>query len=207
MIGFIRGVLAHKEPPRLLVDVNGVGYEIEVPMSTLFSLPDIGTEVFLRTHLVTRDDQQILFGFATEDERRLFRSLVKVSGVGAKLALTILSGISVEGFVQCVQMDDKATLVRLPGIGRKTAERLILDMRDRVDQMASDPGALRGAGSVNGQGGLPAGGGPSPRAEAYNALVTLGYKHSEVQKMLERVAMDDQTTEDILRLVLKSVGP
>lgn len=205
MIGFIRGVLAHKEPPRLLVDVNGVGYELEVPMSTLFSLPAIGEEVFLRTHLVTRDDQQTLFGFATEDERRLFRSLVKVSGVGAKLALTILSGISVEGFVQCVQMDDKATLVRLPGIGRKTAERLILDMRDRIDQIASDTEASRVAASANGKGG--AGGGPSPRTEAYNALVTLGYKHAEVQKMLERVTTDDQTTEDILRLVLKSVAP
>ena len=205
MIGFIRGVLAHKEPPRLLVDVNGVGYELEVPMSTLFSLPAIGAEVFLRTHLVTRDDQQTLFGFATEDERRLFRSLVKVSGVGAKLALTILSGISVEGFIQCVQMDDKATLVRLPGIGRKTAERLILDMRDRIDQIASDTGTLRAAASANGKG--IAGGGPSPRTEAYNALVTLGYKHAEVQKMLERVTTDDQTTEDILRLVLKSVAP
>ncbi len=205
MIGFIRGVLAHKEPPRLLVDVNGVGYELEVPMSTLFSLPAIGAEVFLRTHLVTRDDQQTLFGFATEDERRLFRSLVKVSGVGAKLALTILSGISVEGFIQCVQMDDKATLVRLPGIGRKTAERLILDMRDRIDQIASDTGAPHVAASANGKGG--AGGGPSPRTEAYNALVTLGYKHAEVQKMLERVTTDDQTTEDILRLVLKSVAP
>lgn len=206
MIGFIRGVLAHKEPPRLLVDVNGVGYELEVPMSTLFRLPDIGAEVFLRTHLVTRDDQQILFGFATEDERRLFRSLIKVSGVGAKLALTILSGISVEGFVQCVQMDDKATLVRLPGIGRKTAERLILDMRDRIDQMASTAGSPGGAGSLNGQGEARAGG-SSPQTEAYNALVTLGYKHGEVQKMLERVAMEDQTTEQILRMVLKSVAP
>ena len=205
MIGFIRGVLAHKEPPRLLVDVNGVGYELEVPMSTLFNLPAIGAEVFLRTHLVTRDDQQTLFGFATEDERRLFRSLVKVSGVGAKLALTILSGISVEGFIQCVQMDDKATLVRLPGIGRKTAERLILDMRDRIDQIAYDTGEPREDASANGKG--IAGAGPSPRTEAYNALVTLGYKHAEVQKMLERVTTDDQTTEDILRLVLKSVAP
>jgi Holliday junction DNA helicase RuvA len=204
MIGFIRGVLTHKEPPWLLVDVNGVGYEMEVPMSTLFRLPAIGEEVFLRTHLVTRDDRQTLFGFATEEERRLFRSLVKVSGVGAKLALTILSGISVEGFVQCVQTEDKAALVKLPGIGRKTAERLILDMRDRIDQMAG-AGQVSADGRVNGAGVTPSGA-LSPRTEAYNALVTLGYKHGEVQKMLERVSIDDQTTEGILRLVLKSVA-
>jgi Holliday junction DNA helicase RuvA len=206
MIGFIRGVLAHKEPPLLLVDVNGVGYELEVPMSTLFRLPAIGAEVLLRTHLVTRDDHQTLFGFATEDERRLFRGLIKVSGVGAKLALTILSGISVESFVQCVQMDDKASLVRLPGIGRKTAERLIIDMRDRIDQMTSGAGAQVEAEGVNGAGEMPSGG-SSPRTEAYNALVTLGYKPGEVQKMLGRVSIEDQTTEDILRLVLKSVAP
>jgi Holliday junction DNA helicase RuvA len=206
MIGFVRGVLAHKEPPWLLVDVNGVGYELEVPMSTLFCLPDIGVEVFLRTHLVMREDHQTLFGFATEDERRLFRSLIKVSGVGAKLALTILSGISVQGFIQCVQTDDKAALVKLPGIGRKTAERLIIDMRDRIDQMVSDAGRHSAVQSVNGAGGVSSGG-SSPRTEAYNALVTLGYKHAEVQKMLERVSIDDQTTEDILRVVLKSVAP
>jgi Holliday junction DNA helicase RuvA len=206
MIGFIRGKLAHKEPPWLLVDVNGVGYELEVPMSTLFRLPDVGSEVFLRTHLVTRDDHQTLFGFATEDERRLFRNLVKVSGVGAKLALTILSGISVEGFVQCVQMDDKASLVRLPGIGRKTAERLILDMRDRIEQIANGAGSAGAGDTVNGAGAMSTGT-TSPRAEAFNALVTLGYKHGEVQKMLEGVSVEDRTTEDILRLVLRSVAP
>jgi Holliday junction DNA helicase RuvA len=206
MIGFIRGVLAQKEPPRVLVDVNGVGYELEVPMSTLFRMPETGAEVFLRTHLVTRDDQQILFGFATEEERRLFRNLVKVSGVGAKMALTILSGISVDGFIQCVRMDDKATLVQLPGIGRKTAERLILDMRDRVDQMGAESAARNGVTHVNGEDAVP-GSGPGPRAEAYNALVTLGYKQAEVQKMLDRVSIEGQTTEDILRQVLKSVVP
>ena len=206
MIGFIRGVLAHKEPPRLLVDVNGVGYELEVPMSTLFRLPDIGAEVFLRTHLVTRDDQQTLFGFATEDERRLFRSLVKVSGVGAKLALTILSGISVEGFVQCVRMDDKATLVRLPGIGRKTAERLILDMRDRIEQLVASGSAGGASEGSNGAGRTPDDG-PNPRAEAFNALVTLGYKPGEVRKMLDRVSIEDLTTEEILRSVLRLAAP
>jgi Holliday junction DNA helicase RuvA len=205
MIGFIRGVLTHKEPPHLLVDVRGVGYELEVPMSTLFGLPAIGSEVFLRTHLVIRDDHQTLFGFATEEERRLFRSLVKVSGVGAKMALTILSGISVEGFVRCVETEDKAVLVRLPGIGRKTAERLILDMRDRVAQLGAGGVAGDAADGTNGAGRLPDEG-PSPRSEAYNALVTLGYKPGEAQKMLDRVAIGDETTEEILRSVLRSTA-
>ena len=197
MIGFVRGILAHKEPPWLVVDVGGVGYEIEAPMSTIFQLPNVGDEVHLCTHLVSREDQQTLFGFHTEAERRLFRNLIKVSGVGAKLALTILSGISVDGFVQCVQTEDAAALVRLPGIGRKTAERLILDMRDRLD--AAAPGAaFTSSGSAE-----PA----SARADAFNALVSLGYKAAEVQKMLDRVETDGVATEDILRSVLRAAAP
>lgn len=200
MIGFVRGILAHKEPPFLIVDVNGVGYEIEAPMSTIFCLPEVGEKVQLATHLVVRDDHQTLFGFHTEDERRLFRNLIKVSGVGAKLALTILSGISVAGFVQCVQTEDKAALIRLPGIGRKTAERLILDMRDRV-------GSAAGAGAI---GGAAIGGteSSSARIEAFNALVSLGYRQGEIQKMLDEVAIDAGTrTEDILRSVLRAAAP
>jgi len=199
MIGFLRGVLAHKAPPFLLIDVNGVGYELEVPMSTVFRLPDLGNNIELRTHLVVREDAQTLFGFSTEEERGLFRSLLKVNGVGAKLALTILSGISVDGFVQCVHNEDKATLVRLPGVGRKTAERLILDMRDRID-------AVQSAG-MNGAAPMTAEPGSVPRTEAFNALVNLGYKPGEAQKMLDAVATDGQTTEDILRQVLRSAAP
>ncbi len=197
MIGFVRGVLAHKEPPWVVIDVGGVGYEIEAPMSTIFRLPDVGNEVQLCTHLVVREDQQTLFGFHTEQERRLFRNLIKVSGIGAKLALTILSGISVEGFMQCVRAEDAATLVRLPGIGRKTAERLILDMRDRIDA-----GAGGAVGTVAGP-GEPV----SARADAFNALVNLGYKPAEVQKMLDRVETDGIATEDILRSVLRAAAP
>lgn len=197
MIGFVRGVLAHKEPPWVVIDVGGVGYEIEAPMSTIFRLPDVGNEVQLCTHLVVREDQQTLFGFHTEQERRLFRNLIKVSGIGAKLALTILSGISVEGFMQCVRAEDAATLVRLPGIGRKTAERLILDMRDRIDA-----GAGGAAGAVTGPGETV-----SARADAFNALVNLGYKPGEVQKMLDRVETDGVATEDILRSVLRAAAP
>lgn len=198
MIGFVRGRLAHKEPPWLVIDVGGVGYEIEAPMSTIFRLPDVGKEVQLCTHLVVREDNQTLFGFHTEEERRLFRSLIKVSGVGAKLALTILSGISVEGFMQCVRTEDTAALVRLPGIGRKTAERLILDMRDRIEAAVAGT-----SGGMTAAPGEPA----AARADAFNALVNLGYKPAEVQKMLDRVETDGMKTEDILRSVLRAAAP
>lgn len=197
MIGLLRGVLAHKAPPFLLIDVNGVGYELEVPMSTMFRLPEPGSLVELRTHLVVREDAQTLYGFSTEEERGLFRSLLKVNGVGAKLALTILSGISVDGFAQCVHNEDAATLVRLPGVGRKTAERLILDMRDRID--ATLPTGADGAA-------LPDDAAVVPRTEAFNALASLGYKPGEAQKMLDAVETEGQSTEDILRQVLRSVA-
>ncbi len=200
MIGFVRGRLAVKEPPSLVIDVGGVGYEIEAPMLTIFKLPDIGSEVQLQTHLVVREDQQTLFGFSTDEERRLFRSLIKVSGVGAKLALTILSGISVEGFMQCVRTEDKATLVKLPGIGRKTAERLILDMRDRVDAIGGE-----GATGATGAPAVP-GQSASARVDAFNALVSLGYKPGEVQKMLDSVETEGVKTEDILRSVLRAAA-
>lgn len=196
MIGFVRGRLAHKEPPWVVIDVGGVGYEIEAPMSTIFRLPDVGKDVQLCTHLVVREDAQTLFGFSTEEERSLFRNLIKVSGVGAKLALTILSGISVDGFRQCVLTEDKAALTRLPGIGRKTAERLILDMRDRID----------GAALAAGGGAVVPGEPASARADAFNALVSLGYKPGEVQKMLDKVDTDGVDTEDILRSVLRSAA-
>lgn len=199
MIGFIRGILVHKEPPHLLVDVNGVGYELEAPMSTIFQLPALGEQVQLRTHLAVREDQQTLYAFATDAERRLFRSLLKVSGVGAKLSLTILSGISVAEFTACVHSEDKAALTRLPGVGRKTAERLIVEMRDRLEDdvavLAPDAPAAPGA--------APAG----PRSEAYNALVSLGYKPAEARRMLDAVDGKAETTEDILRQVLRAAAP
>ena len=133
MIGRLTGTLLAKQPPALLLDVAGVGYELEAPMTTFYTLPAVGETVTLHTHLVVREDAHLLFGFASEDERRLFRALIKVSGVGARLALTILSGVSADEFVRCVQDSDTATLVRLPGIGKKTAERLIVEMRDRLD--------------------------------------------------------------------------
>lgn len=138
MIGRLTGQLAAKQPPMLLLDVNGVGYEIEAPMSTFYQLPSIGDQVTLQTHLVVREDVWLLCGFASESERRMFRDLIKVNGVGAKLALTILSGISAEDFAYCIHEGDTTTLVRLPGVGKKTAERLIIEMRDRLKAWSAD---------------------------------------------------------------------
>jgi Holliday junction DNA helicase RuvA len=195
MIGSLRGVLAHKEPPFLVVDVGGVGYELEAPLSTCFRLPAVGETVQLRTHLLVREDQHTLFGFATDGERRLFRDLLKVSGVGAKTALGVLSGMNVEAFVRAVEAEDVASLVRLPGIGRKTAERLIIEMRDRVRR----PGL---AEPVEGAPAAPA----DPRGEALDALVALGYKPPEARRMLDRVPESVTSTEDLLRAVLRSAA-
>src|SRR5215467_5889269 len=156
MIGSLRGRIASKTPPQLTVDVGGLGYELEAPMSTFFHLPAVGEEVRLLTHLVVREDAHVLYGFATEEERRLFRSLIKVSGVGPKIALALLSGISVNAFAECVVNGDTAALTRIPGVGRKTAERLIVEMRDRVAAPAASPAAGATA---------------SPEGEAYGALV------------------------------------
>ena len=157
-------------------------------MSTLFALPAVGAEVALLTHLVVREDAQLLYGFATEDERHLFRALIKVSGVGPKLALSVLSGISVDGFVRCVRDGDSVQLTRLPGIGRKTAERLVVEMRDRF-------GAEAGA--------APSGAPLSPHDEAVSALLTLGYKPAEAAQMVRAVATDGATPEDLIRRALQ----
>lgn len=195
MIGFLRGRLVSKLPPALLVDVNGVGYELEAPMSTFYGLPEVGAPVELFTHLVVREDAHILFGFATESERRLFRALLKVSGVGPRVASGILSGISVEGFLGCVETQDIASLVRIPGVGRKTAERLVIEMRDRVEQLFA-----AGAGAKTP--GVAAG----PQAEAFSALVALGYKPSEVTRLLKAVEGKAHTTEDMIRGALQAAA-
>ena len=138
MIGRISGLLIEKRPPQIIIDCNGVGYEIEAPMTTIWALPDINQQVSLYTHLAVRDDAHLLYGFSTEGERRLFRSLLKVNGVGTKMALVILSGMDANAFAECVHAEDTARLTALPGVGKKTAERLIVEMRDRVDDLRSD---------------------------------------------------------------------
>jgi Holliday junction DNA helicase RuvA len=193
MIGYLRGRLALKQPPVLLVDVNGVGYECEAPMSTFFGLAPAGAEVALYTHLVVREDAHVLYAFATEDERRLFRALLKVSGVGPRIGLGVLSGMSVETFLLCVEAQDVAPLVRLPGVGRKTAERLLMELRDRVKDLA---GAAR-------TGPLRAGETPDAQREAYGALIALGYTPGEVARLLREVAGEGLSTEDLIRRALQ----
>jgi len=196
MIGFLKGRLAVKQPPMLMVDVNGVGYEMEAPMSTFYGLPAAGEPVALFTHLVVREDAHILYAFGTDGERRLFRGLLKISGVGPKIALGILSGASVDDFLRTVEAEDVAMLTRIPGIGRKTAERVIIEMRDSVKKLS-----MPAAGSPLGVGAAP-----TPQSEAFSALIALGYKPPEVVKLLKSVDEPDLATTEIIRRALKSAA-
>ncbi len=200
MIGFLRGKLAAKHPPVLLLDVGGVGYEVEAPMSTFYGLPGVGADVMLHTHLVVREDAHILFGFGTERERSLFREVIKISGVGPRIALGILSGITVDEFHRCVEAQDAAALTRIPGIGRKTAERLIIEMRDRLKVLATgQPFEVRGGAGATATG-------PNPQAEAFSALVALGYKPAEVTRLLQKIDPSVTTTEDLIRHALRATS-
>jgi len=196
MIGFLRGKLMHKAPPQLLLDVNGVGYEIEAPMTTFYDLPALGQEVKLHTHLVVREDAHILFGFASETERMLFRTLIKVNGVGPKLALTILSGQSVADFYRCVEDNDVKGLVRLPGVGQKTAERLIIEMRGRLPELDSSEVSISSVSN-------PVQLANSPKQEAVSALCALGYKPQDAAKMVQGIVVEDKTCEEIIRIALR----
>ena len=195
MIGSVRGRISSKTPPQLTVDVGGLGYELEAPMSTFYHLPAVGEEVRLLTHLVVREDAHILYAFGTEDERRLFRSLIKVSGVGPKIALALLSGISVDGFAQSVQNQDISALTRVPGIGRKTAERLIVEMRDRL--APSVPGGSEGVMAA------PA---ATPEAEAFSALIAWGYRPAEATRLLKAAGPGTHSTEELIRRALQAAA-
>ena len=195
MIGSLIGLIKEKKPSLLLLEVNDVGYEINVPLSTSFQLPKKGESAYLLTHLIVREDQHTLYGFATEEERNLFRTLIKISGVGAKMALTILSGINVNGFVQSVINEDIDTLVHLPGIGKKTAERLIVEMKDRIDGITDN---LESSPSTTSE--------TSISVEARNALVNLGYKNSEAKKILDNIDTNGLSVEELLRQALKSLN-
>ena len=192
MIGSLRGTLTFKQAPMVIVECGGVGYQVETPMSTFLELPAVGEELFLHTHLLVREDAQALFGFATESEKFLFRTLLKVSGVGAKMGLAILSGMTVAAFERCVQLEDTAMLVKIPGVGRKTAERLVIEMRDRIARAPVTPlaGDSRGAA-------------PDARNEAIDALVSLGYKPAEIKRLLATIDLKDKSAEDIIRLALR----
>jgi len=198
MIGRIRGTLVHKQPPDILVEVGGVSYELQVPMTTLFQLPVLGAEVCLVTHLVVREDAQLLYGFIDEEQRRLFRQLIRVSGVGPKLALTILSGMDAASFARCVQRNDLSALVALPGVGKKTAERLLVEMRDRLGDWLS---RVEGGGDA----GAPATNSDFV-ADAEGALIALGYKPQEASRMVAAVNDDSVADcEDLIRRALKAV--
>ena len=195
MIGRLSGTVIDKQAPGLIVDCHGVGYEVETPMSTFLELPAEGEPVTLLTHLIVREDSHTLFGFATGAEKQLFRALLRISGVGAKMALAILSAMTPGDFQRCVEYEDATTLTKIPGVGKKTAERLIIEMRDRVTRLSSPrtPGAL----AVDSA---------SPRQEAVDALIALGYKPAEVNKLIGRVDTDGQSAEDIIRSALRQVA-
>lgn len=199
MIGRIRGKLLEKQAPELLVDVNGVGYEIHAPMTTIYQLPAIGENVELFTHLIVREDAHLLFGFASHQDRALFRALIKVNGVGPKLALTILSGMDVVDFVRCVRDGDTVGLVRLPGVGKKTAERLLIEMRDRLRDWHTD-----GVAANEGSAQLPVRENDYLR-EAESALIALGYKPAEAMNMISAVKNEGATSEALIRAALKRV--
>lgn len=198
MIGMLRGRVLRRQPPFLLLDVNGVGYEVEAPMSTFYSLPEGDQPVTLHTHLAIRDDAHVLYGFVSEGDRLLFRTLLRVSGVGGKMALAILSGMSADEFSLAVQAGDTASLTRLPGVGKKTAERLIVEMRDRLEKLGTPaPGVQAGGGGV-----APAAR-HAPLDDALSALMALGYKLSDAQRMTAKIDFEGLSTEQIIRAALQ----
>jgi Holliday junction DNA helicase RuvA len=205
MIGRLHGKLLAKHPPALLVDVGGVGYELEAPMTTFYELPEVGSQVTLHTHLLVREDAHLLYGFISEQERMMFRALIKVSGVGAKLALALLSGMTAKEFAHTVQYNDIGRLTRIPGVGKKTAERLLVEMRDRLPALGLESGesGTEAAAMLN---GLPSRGQTDAVKDAISALIALGYKPQEASRMVNSVDAGDKPSEDIIRQALKSVS-
>ena len=193
MIGRLRGILVAKQPPWIVVDVGGVGYELEAPMSTFYDLPETGREVTLCTHYAVREDTVALYGFLREAERSLFRGVQKVSGIGAKTALAVLSGVSVDDFARLVQTGDIAALTRIPGVGKKTAERIVVELRDRVEALSAGSGPGAGGGMAQ-----------DPVSEASVALQSLGYKPNEVSRLVKDASAPGDSAEDIIRKALKA---
>ena len=197
MISRLSGILLRKEPPALLVDVNGVGYELEAPMTTFYDLPAVGEKVTLFTHLVVREDAHLLYGFSREAQRRLFRGLLKVNGVGPRVALAVLSGLADDEFVHCVLSEDVARLTQVPGIGRKTAERLIVEMRDKLPQLPAGSTPATASARATAQ---------DPVSEAMSALIALGYKPNEASRAVRAVPSKGLGAEEIIRQALKSMA-
>ncbi|USD64331.1 Holliday junction branch migration protein RuvA [Vibrio sp. SCSIO 43136] len=202
MIGRLRGTLIDKQPPELLIDVGGMGYEVQMPMSCFYELPNVGEEAIIYTHFVVREDAQLLYGFNTIKERALFREVIKANGVGPKLGLAILSGMTAAQFVSCVEREDISTLVKLPGVGKKTAERLVVEMKDRLKGWgegdlftpATDAAPIDSTASQD-----------SAIDEAVAALVALGYKAPQATKVVSQVAKPEMSSEAVIREALKSM--
>jgi Holliday junction DNA helicase RuvA len=207
MIGNIRGILLEKQPPEVLIEAGGVGYEVQVPMTSFYQLPEIGQEANICIHFVVREDAQLLFGFANKHERAVFRELIKASGVGPKLALTILSGMNGQQFMQCVSREDVTGLTKLPGVGKKTAERLVIELRDRLSKLAKDQGYAQ---SVNMAADLPVENTFAQRSdakeEAMSALVALGYKPPQASQVINSVYKDGISSESLIRDALRAMA-
>ena len=197
MIGRLQGTILEKQPPSILIDVQGVGYELEASMSTFYQLPDCGENITLHTHLVVREDAQLLYGFYSLSERQMFRNLIKISGVGPKLALTILSGMSAEGFSRCIMDGDSKALTRLPGVGKKTAERLVIELKDRLEKDDSTKlsGSTGTTASIERQ--------ANPVNDAVSALISLGYKAQQASQMIRDIDVEAKSTEEIIRAALQ----
>ncbi|TIH08520.1 Holliday junction branch migration protein RuvA [Pseudomonas leptonychotis] len=200
MIGRLRGTLAEKQPPHVIVDINGLGYELEVPMTTLYRLPSVGEPLTLHTHLVVREDAHLLYGFFEKRERELFRELIRLNGVGPKLALALMSGLEVDELVRCVQAQDTSVLVKIPGVGKKTAERLLVELKDRFKAWEIVPGMSplvaepRGGSAVS-----------SAENDAVSALISLGYKPQEASRAVSAIKEDGLSSEDMIRRALKGM--
>jgi Holliday junction DNA helicase RuvA len=196
MISQIKGTIIDKQPPTLVVDVHGVGYEILAPMNTFYQLPDVGQEVKLLTQLIVREDSQTLYGFVSSSERELFRSLIKVNGVGPKMAITILSAIEPDTFAQCIADQNVIALTKIPGVGKKTAERLIIEMRDRLAHWQNTKGSSTKNYLLSTA---------DPKQDAISALIALGYKPQDAQKTVHKIASDGLSSEEMIRLALKNL--
>jgi Holliday junction DNA helicase RuvA len=200
VIGRLRGTLAEKQPPHVIIDINGLGYELEVPMTTLYRLPSVGEPLTLHTHLVVREDAHLLYGFFEKRERELFRELIRLNGVGPKLALALMSGLEVDELVRCVQAQDTSVLVRIPGVGKKTAERLLVELKDRFKAWETVPGMSslvvepRTGGAVS-----------SAENDAVSALISLGYKPQEASRAVSAIKEDGLSSEDMIRRALKGM--
>lgn len=205
MIGRLRGVVVHKQPPQLLLDVNGVGYEVHAPMTTFYDVPETGQTVTLYTHLIVREDAHLLFGFSRGEDREVFRQLIKVTGIGAKTAVSILSGLASADLARCVAEGDVDRLTRVPGIGRKTAERMIIELRDKLNDVLSglgNSGLLAPADGANNTNNAA----PDPVADAVSALIALGYKALDASRWVRGIQTQGMRSEEIIRQALQQAA-